>query len=81
MGKSFLTASIVDALGAMGKRVALTASTGVASVQARTYINNVALNLNLKHEREARRTDRQHRRRRRPGARPLNLKADAKSRG
>ena len=39
MGKSFLTAAIVDALGAMGKRVALTASTGVAGVQARTYLN------------------------------------------
>ena len=38
MGKSFLTAAIVDALGAMGKRVALTASTGIAGIQARTYL-------------------------------------------
>ena len=38
MGKSYLTAAIVGALGAMGKRVALTGSTGVAGVQARTCL-------------------------------------------
>ena len=34
VGKSFLTAAIVDALAALGKRVELTASTGIAGIQA-----------------------------------------------